>query len=62
MADVELESTYNDVVDFNSTDFTQNDLVTTFHYIVNEYKRLFQSFEEVKADKINLTDKDTEYI
>lgn len=60
MGDADLESTYDEVFDLSSTDFTRDDLVTAPHDMVNQFKRISQSFEKVKANQISLTDKDIE--
>ncbi|KZV37712.1 hypothetical protein F511_32613 [Dorcoceras hygrometricum] len=41
----------DEVFDFSSLEVTREDLVTTLTDMVQEYKKLFQSFEEVKAEK-----------
>ncbi|KZV21186.1 hypothetical protein F511_28058 [Dorcoceras hygrometricum] len=40
-----------EVFDFSNLEFTRKDLVTALNEMVQEYKKLFQSFEEVKAEK-----------
>ncbi|KZV20883.1 two-component sensor histidine kinase bacteria [Dorcoceras hygrometricum] len=41
----------DDVFDFSNLEFTHEDLVTTLNDMVHKYKKLSQSFEEVKAEK-----------
>ncbi|XP_075504538.1 uncharacterized protein LOC142541977 [Primulina tabacum] len=57
MAIEDQESTDENVFDFNSDEFTREDLVTALHDMVNEFKRLSQQFNEVKTEKQNLENK-----
>ncbi|KZV35452.1 hypothetical protein F511_30829 [Dorcoceras hygrometricum] len=41
----------NELFDFSNLEFTQENLVTALNVMVHEYKKLSQSFEEVKAEK-----------
>lgn len=50
----------DEVFDFSTNEFTREDLVNALHDMVNEYRKLSQSFDEVKAEKASLTDKSSE--
>ncbi|KZV30656.1 hypothetical protein F511_12929 [Dorcoceras hygrometricum] len=41
----------DEVFYFSNLDFTRKDLITTLNDMVIEYRKLSQSFEEVKAEK-----------
>ncbi|KZV30336.1 hypothetical protein F511_37219 [Dorcoceras hygrometricum] len=41
----------DEVFDISNLEFTREDLVTALDDMVHEYKKLSQSFEEVKAEK-----------
>ncbi|XP_075473884.1 uncharacterized protein LOC142504931 [Primulina tabacum] len=57
MAKEDQESTDEVVFDFNSDEFTRDDLVTALHDMVNEFKRLSQQFNEATTEKQNLGNK-----
>ncbi|KZV16375.1 hypothetical protein F511_11510 [Dorcoceras hygrometricum] len=46
-----------EVFDFSNSEFTRDDLVTTLIDMVKEYKKLSQSFEEVKDEKESCANK-----
>ncbi|XP_073121147.1 uncharacterized protein [Henckelia pumila] len=48
------------VFDFNSDEFTREDLANALHDMSNEYQRLCLAFEEVKAKQNDLSDCSTE--
>lgn len=45
-----------EVFDFDYDEFTRDDLFKSLNDMVKEYKKLFQSFEEVKFKNQGLTD------
>ncbi|KZV25173.1 two-component sensor histidine kinase bacteria [Dorcoceras hygrometricum] len=47
----------DDVFDFSNVEFTREDLVTVLNEMFLEYKKLSQSFEEVKAEKESCANK-----
>ncbi|XP_073311023.1 uncharacterized protein [Primulina huaijiensis] len=49
--DVEMESSSEQVFDFSTTDITREELISTLHDMVNEYRKLSLSFEEAKAKR-----------
>ncbi|XP_073120346.1 uncharacterized protein [Henckelia pumila] len=49
-----------EVLDFNSSDFTQEELIQALNEMVAEYKKLSISFEEAKTEKSCLIDKSRE--
>lgn len=55
MADDNAGDDNSEVFDFESTEFTRDDLVGALHDMVNKYSKLSKSFEKVKAEKKNLT-------
>ncbi|XP_075478913.1 uncharacterized protein LOC142519768 [Primulina tabacum] len=57
MAKEDQESTDEMVFDFNSDEFTREDLVTALRDMVNEFKRLSQQLNEAKTAKQNLENK-----
>ncbi|XP_075515843.1 uncharacterized protein LOC142550648 [Primulina tabacum] len=57
MAKEDQESTNEMIFDFNSDEFTQVDLFTALHDMVDEFKRLSQQFNEAKIEKQNLENK-----
>ncbi|XP_073273260.1 uncharacterized protein [Primulina huaijiensis] len=57
MAKEDQESTDEMVFDFNSVEFTREDLVTSLHEMVNEFKGLSQQFSETKTEKQKLKNK-----
>ncbi|KZV30856.1 kinesin-1 [Dorcoceras hygrometricum] len=44
----------DEVFDFSNVEFTREDLVSALNYMVKEYRKLSQSFEEDKAENISL--------
>ncbi|XP_073298500.1 uncharacterized protein [Primulina huaijiensis] len=58
--EVELESTSEQVFDFSSTDFTQEELIDTLRDMVNEYHKLAHSFEKDKAEQTDPIENKTE--
>lgn len=56
MADDESTTTSHEVFDFGYDEFTRDELVKTFHDMVEEYSKLSQSFEEVKTKNKSLKD------
>ncbi|XP_075483738.1 uncharacterized protein LOC142523890 [Primulina tabacum] len=57
MAKEDQESTDEMVFDFNSEEFTREDLVTALHDMVNEFKGLSIKFNEAVAKKLDLKNK-----
>ncbi|XP_075489488.1 uncharacterized protein LOC142528329 [Primulina tabacum] len=57
MTKEDQESTDEVVFDFNSDEFTREDLVTALHDMVDEFKRLSQHFNEATTEKQNLENK-----
>lgn len=57
MTDSELETTEEDIFDFSSEEFTWDDSIIAWNDMIMEYKRLSQSFEEVKIEIKGLADK-----
>lgn len=47
--DSEATSSYQQVFDFSSLEFTRAELVTSLHEMVEEYQKLAKTFDEVKA-------------
>ncbi|XP_075520556.1 uncharacterized protein LOC142553900 [Primulina tabacum] len=54
MADNDSTSTFEEVFDFDSNEFTRTDFIDALYDMVKEYSRLSQSFEEVKIENRNL--------
>ncbi|KZV35878.1 hypothetical protein F511_16329 [Dorcoceras hygrometricum] len=48
------QSSDDEVFDFSNTEFTWEDLITALNEMVHEYKKLSQTFEEVKAENMVL--------
>ncbi|KZV24001.1 spindle pole body component 110-like [Dorcoceras hygrometricum] len=46
-----MDDDTDEVFDFSNLEFTREDLVKTLNDMVQEYKKLSQSFEEVKAER-----------
>ncbi|KZV36292.1 hypothetical protein F511_18707 [Dorcoceras hygrometricum] len=44
----------DEVFDFSNVEFTREDLVSALNDMVKEYRKLSHSFEEVKAENINI--------
>ncbi|XP_073057207.1 uncharacterized protein [Primulina eburnea] len=57
MAKEDQEATDEMVFDFNSEEFTREDLVTALHDMVNEFKGLYMKFNEADAEKKDLKNK-----
>ncbi|KZV22061.1 hypothetical protein F511_37042 [Dorcoceras hygrometricum] len=53
-------SSDEEVFDFSNTEFTREDLITALNEMVHEYKKLSQTFEEVKAKNRNLKNSSAE--
>ncbi|XP_073138522.1 uncharacterized protein [Henckelia pumila] len=60
MANSQHEEDDTEVFDFNSSDFTQEELIQALNEMVTEYKKLSTSFEEAKTKKACLIDKSRE--
>ncbi|KZV30363.1 hypothetical protein F511_34873 [Dorcoceras hygrometricum] len=50
----------NEVFDFSNTEFTREDLITALNEMVHEYKKFSQTFEEVKAENMDLKNSSVE--
>ncbi|KZV32019.1 hypothetical protein F511_16593 [Dorcoceras hygrometricum] len=50
----------DEVFDFSNTKFTREDLINTLNEMVLEYKKLSQTFEEVKAEKMDFKNSSVE--
>ncbi|KZV33877.1 hypothetical protein F511_15490 [Dorcoceras hygrometricum] len=50
----------DEVFDFSNVEFTREDLVTALNDMVNEYRKLSHSFEEVKAENVDLKNSSVE--
>ncbi|KZV30662.1 hypothetical protein F511_43497 [Dorcoceras hygrometricum] len=48
------DSMEDEVFDFSSLEFTREELISALHEMVNEYRKLSQTFEEVKAENGSL--------
>ncbi|XP_073019403.1 uncharacterized protein [Primulina eburnea] len=57
LAKEDQEATDEMVFDFNSEEFTREDLVTALHDMVNEFKGLYMKFNEADAEKKDLKNK-----
>ncbi|KZV54911.1 hypothetical protein F511_31334 [Dorcoceras hygrometricum] len=44
----------DEVFDFSNIEFTREDLISALHEMVDEYRKLSQTFEEVKAENKSL--------
>ncbi|KZV30909.1 hypothetical protein F511_33444 [Dorcoceras hygrometricum] len=44
------QTTEDEVFDFSNTEFTREDLINTLNEMVHEYRKLSQTFEEIKAE------------
>ncbi|KZV25888.1 hypothetical protein F511_31233 [Dorcoceras hygrometricum] len=51
---MDKQSTEEEVFNFSNTEFTQEDLITALNEMVHEYRKLSQTFEEVKAENVDL--------
>ncbi|KZV58096.1 hypothetical protein F511_36070 [Dorcoceras hygrometricum] len=54
------QSSDDEVFDFTNTEFTRKDLITALNEIVHEYKKLSHTFEEVKAENMDLKNSSAE--
>ncbi|KZV34290.1 hypothetical protein F511_39221 [Dorcoceras hygrometricum] len=54
------QSSEDEVFDFSNTEFTREDLITALNEMVHEYKKLSQTFEEVKAENMVLKNSSVE--
>ncbi|KZV44160.1 hypothetical protein F511_13083 [Dorcoceras hygrometricum] len=54
------QSSEDEVFDFSNTEFTREDLITALNKMVHEYKKLSQTFKEVKAENMNLKNSSAE--
>ncbi|KZV27678.1 hypothetical protein F511_42187 [Dorcoceras hygrometricum] len=54
------QSSDDEVFDFSNTEFTREDLITALNEMVHEYKKLSQTFEEVKAENMDLKNSSVE--
>ncbi|KZV19231.1 hypothetical protein F511_20967 [Dorcoceras hygrometricum] len=54
------QSSDDEVFDFSNTEFTREDLITALNEMVHEYRKLSQTFEEVKAENIDLKNSSVE--
>ncbi|KZV46027.1 hypothetical protein F511_27796 [Dorcoceras hygrometricum] len=54
------QSTEEEVLDFSNTEFTREDLINALNEIVHEYRKLSQTFEEVKAENVDLKNSSVE--
>ncbi|KZV21122.1 hypothetical protein F511_23933 [Dorcoceras hygrometricum] len=50
----------DEVFDFSNTEFTREDLINALTEMVHEYKKLSQTFEEVKAENMDLKNSSVE--
>ncbi|KZV43879.1 hypothetical protein F511_37328 [Dorcoceras hygrometricum] len=50
----------DEVFDFSNTEFTREDLINALNEMVHEYKKLSQTFEEVKAENMDLKNSSVE--
>ncbi|KZV19983.1 hypothetical protein F511_27658 [Dorcoceras hygrometricum] len=44
------QTTYDEVFDFSNTKFTREDLINALNEMAHEYRKLSQTFEEIKAE------------
>ncbi|KZV42962.1 hypothetical protein F511_42550 [Dorcoceras hygrometricum] len=44
------QSTDDEVFDFSNSEFTREDLINALNEMVHEYRKLYQTFEEIKAE------------
>ncbi|KZV36768.1 hypothetical protein F511_26620 [Dorcoceras hygrometricum] len=54
------QSSEDAVFDFSNTEFTREDLITALNEMVQEYRKLSQTFEEVKAENMDLKNSSVE--
>ncbi|KZV37570.1 hypothetical protein F511_39668 [Dorcoceras hygrometricum] len=48
------QTSEDEVFDFSNTEFTREDLITALNEMVHEYSKLSKTFEEVKAENVDL--------
>ncbi|KZV55839.1 hypothetical protein F511_06688 [Dorcoceras hygrometricum] len=51
---MENQTTDDEVFDFSNSEFTREDLITALNEMAHEYKKLSQTFEEIKAENNGL--------
>ncbi|KZV32121.1 hypothetical protein F511_31879 [Dorcoceras hygrometricum] len=54
------QTSEDEVFDFLNTEFTREDLITALNEMVHEYRNLSQTFEEVKAENVDLKNSSAE--
>ncbi|KZV13722.1 spindle pole body component 110-like, partial [Dorcoceras hygrometricum] len=54
------QTSEDEVFDFSNTEFTREDLITALNEMVHEYHKLSQTFEEVKAENVDLKNSSVE--
>ncbi|KZV28035.1 filament-like plant protein 7 [Dorcoceras hygrometricum] len=54
------QSSDDEVFDFSNTEFTREDLITALNEMVQEYRKLSQKLEEVKAENVDLKNSSVE--
>ncbi|KZV42374.1 hypothetical protein F511_39914 [Dorcoceras hygrometricum] len=54
------QPSYYEVFDFSNTEFTREDLINALNEMVHEYRNLSQTFEEVKAENMDLKNSSVE--
>ncbi|KZV30883.1 hypothetical protein F511_10817 [Dorcoceras hygrometricum] len=53
-------TTEDEVFDFSNTKFTREDLINALNEMVHEYRKLYQTFEEIKAENKGLKNSSVE--
>ncbi|KZV32023.1 hypothetical protein F511_23136 [Dorcoceras hygrometricum] len=54
------QSSDEEVFYFSNTEFTREDLIASLNEMVHEYRKLYQTFEEVKAENVDLKNSSVE--
>ncbi|KZV42578.1 hypothetical protein F511_32638 [Dorcoceras hygrometricum] len=54
------QTSEDEVFDFSNTEFTREDLITALNEMVHEYRKLSQTFEEFKAENVDLKNSSVE--
>ncbi|KZV41531.1 hypothetical protein F511_32373 [Dorcoceras hygrometricum] len=54
------QTSEDEVFDFSNTEFTREDLISALNEMVQEYRKLSQKFEEVKAENVDLKNSSVE--